>query len=67
MSQFYRDLGRPDVEKLARAICTERGFDPDEHVRETGYDSAALIPCWWKYQDSALDFIAMTKAMGGGS
>lgn len=62
MAVFYRDLGRPDVEHFARAICRERGLDPDEMVQESGYSKTVTVPCWLKYQDPALDFVAMLKA-----
>ena len=35
--EFYRNLYRPEVERLARAICTEHGHMPDELVPESGY------------------------------
>jgi hypothetical protein len=59
--RFYSDLGRADVENLARAICIEFGSDPDMLVPETGYESASAIPLWWKYQGDAIKFIAMNK------
>lgn len=64
---YYWDFGRPDVERLARAICVEMERDPAGMVPETGCDDAALIPLWWKYQSDALKFIAMTKANGATS
>jgi hypothetical protein len=62
MPEFYRDLGKPEIERLARAICLKRGIDPDQMIPESGYPGCASIPAWWKYQDRALDFIAMTEA-----
>jgi hypothetical protein len=62
-ARYYRDMGRPDVECLARAICVERGVDPDGLVPETGYSDTAMIPLWRKYQDQALEFLAMSKAI----
>lgn len=60
--RFYRDFGRPDVERLARAVCLEEGCDPDSMIKETGYSDAALMPRWWRYQADTLKFIAMMKA-----
>lgn len=62
MSDFYMDFERPDVKKLARAICIEQNLDPDGMVPDSGFPNAAAIPLWWKYQFDALKFIAMTKA-----
>jgi hypothetical protein len=62
MIKFGRDYGRPDVEKLARAICKERGFPPDTLVRDNGYADSAMVPMWWRFQDDAINFIAMKKA-----
>jgi hypothetical protein len=61
MARFYRDYGIPAVEHLARACATARGHDPDEPVRETGYDET-IIPRWWFYQDAARNFLAMMEA-----
>jgi hypothetical protein len=58
---FYRDYGDPEVERLARAIVAKRGFDPDQRVEDNGYKNSAYIPAWWKYQDEALAFIAMSR------
>lgn len=60
--EFYRDFGRPDVERLSRAVCIEQNLNPDDLVAETGYSASSLVPRWWKYQFDALKFIAMTKA-----
>lgn len=61
--EFYKDLEMPEVTRLARAICRARGSNPDLQVPETGYTDARFIPYWWKFQDSALDFLACWDEM----
>lgn len=63
MSTYYRDMDRPDVERLARAICTERRINPDQLRPESGWSDAAMIPQWRQFQDDALNFIAMMSAV----
>lgn len=60
--QLHHNYGRPDVERLARAICVERGYDPDMLRPDSGYPDAVQIPLWWTKQDEAISFIAMMKA-----
>lgn len=62
MNYFYRDFGMPPVERLARAIAQKRGIKPDDLVPETGYSNARTIPAWWKFQDTALNYLAMREA-----
>lgn len=62
MPQFYRDLGMPEVERLAKAAARARGMQDDTMVPETGYANSEMIPGWWKYQDAALNYIAMRDA-----
>lgn len=60
-TQIYFNYEDPQVERLARAIVVKRGYDPDELVQDSGYPDSVKIPAWWKYQDYALSFIAMTE------
>lgn len=60
--RYYHDFGVPEIERLARAIASYQGLDPDSMVPETGYDDAALMPLWWRYQTDAMKYIAMRDA-----
>lgn len=62
MVGFYRDYKIPEVERLARAIAAKRGWRPDDLVPESGYANSDSIPAWWKFQDDALNYIAMRDA-----
>lgn len=62
MNDVYRDFGMPPVERLARAIAKKRGYGSDDLVPETGYSNARAVPAWWKFQDAALDYLAMREA-----
>ena len=59
--QFYRDLGIPEVEQLARFICRDEGRDPDAQVADNGYDDAPVVPLWWKFQEKARTFLSCMK------
>jgi len=58
---FYRDFGVPEVEQLARAIARKRGFPDGMFVPESGYPSSRGIPVWWKFQETAQDYLAMRE------
>jgi len=64
IDNFYKNLGDPDIERLARAIVRKRGYDPELLINETGYPDSPKIPIWWKYQDDALAFLAMIEEWG---
>lgn len=51
------------LEKMARAMCKERGLDPDEIVPATGWEGAERIPRWHKDREWAARFIAAWNVM----
>lgn len=60
--EFYRDYGMPEVERLAKAIAAKHGCGPDTLVPEAGYANSRSIPAWWKFQEFALNYIAIRDA-----
>jgi hypothetical protein len=65
-----------DVEKVARALCSVDGSDPDETVETGGVhtqrDHNEFVsepvegPLWHMYREKAARFIAAYEALAGG-
>jgi hypothetical protein len=53
------------IEKVARAICTANGHDPDETMKADVFDEDAAFhgkPYWRKFEKDARIFIAAQEA-----